>query len=390
MQVRTYEMDQIAEHGLAAHWHYKEGKKEGESFKGVDWLPQLVEWRDEVDSKEFLESVKTDILAEQVFVFTPKGEIKELSKGATPLDFAFRIHTDMGYRCMGAKVNGRLVPLNYNLNNGDVVEIIVAKGEKGPSLDWLNPELGYVKTSHARAKIRQWFKKQDKAQSIEVGKQFLERELKKSGVTLPSVDEVAPLFGFKNGDDFFAAIGSGSLNPSQIIARLTVSEEQPEELVEVHPSRKVSSASIKVLGMGNLVTNLANCCHPLPGDKVLGYITQGRGITVHRRDCPNIINEVEKERLIEVDWGDVEQTYPVAIQVDAGDRVGLVRDISAIIASEGVNITDVNMADHDDITSLKFSLEVMGAAQLGNLISKIYSIWGVINVRRKGEVNVQR
>jgi GTP pyrophosphokinase len=390
VQVRTYEMDQIAEHGLAAHWHYKEVEKEGESFKGIDWLPQLVEWRDEVDSKEFLESVKTDILAEQVFVFTPKGEIKELSKGATPLDFAFRIHTDMGYRCMGAKVNGRLVPLNYNLNNGDVVEIIVAKGEKGPSLDWLNPELGYVKTSHARAKIRQWFKKQDKTQSIEVGKQFLGRELKKSGVTLPSVDEVAPLFGFKNGDDFFAAIGSGSLNPSQIIARLTVSEEQPEELVEVHPSRKVSSASIKVLGIGNLVTNLANCCHPLPGDKILGYITQGRGITVHRRDCPNIINEVEKERLIEVDWGDVEQTYPVAIQVDAGDRIGLVRDISAIIASEGVNITDVNMADHDDVTSLKFSLEVMGAAQLANLISKIYSIWGVIKVRRKGEENVQR
>lgn len=390
VQIRTYEMDRVAEHGLAAHWHYKEVEKEGESFKGIAWLPQLVEWRDEVDSKEFLESVKTDILAEQVFVFTPKGEIKELSKGATPLDFAFRVHTDMGYRCAGAKVNGRLVPLNYNLNNGDVVEIIVAKGEKGPSLDWLNPELGYVKTSHARAKIRQWFKKQDKTQSIEVGKQFLERELRKSGVTLPSVDEVAPLFGFKNGDDFFAAIGSGSLNPSQIIARLTVSEEQPEELVEVHPSRKVSSASIKVLGIGNLVTNLASCCHPLPGDKILGYITRGRGITVHRRDCPNIINEVEKERLIEVEWGNVEQTYPVAIQVDAGDRVGLVRDISAIIASEGVNITDVNMAGHDDVTSLKFSLEVMGAAQLANLISKIYSIWGVIKVRRKGEENVQR
>ncbi len=390
VQIRTYEMDRVAEHGLAAHWHYKEVEKEGESFKGIAWLPQLVEWRDEVDSKEFLESVKTDILAEQVFVFTPKGEIKELSKGATPLDFAFRVHTDMGYRCAGAKVNGRLVPLNYNLNNGDVVEIIVAKGEKGPSLDWLNPELGYVKTSHARAKIRQWFKKQDKTQSIEVGKQFLERELRKSGVTFPSVDEVAPLFGFKNGDDFFAAIGSGSLNPSQIIARLTVSEEQPEELVEVHPSRKVSSASIKVLGIGNLVTNLASCCHPLPGDKILGYITRGRGITVHRRDCPNIINEVEKERLIEVEWGNVEQTYPVAIQVDAGDRVGLVRDISAIIASEGVNITDVNMAGHDDVTSLKFSLEVMGAAQLANLISKIYSIWGVIKVRRKGEENVQR
>jgi GTP pyrophosphokinase len=391
VQIRTHEMDQVAEYGLAAHWRYKGGEKVRESFNGrIAWLPQLTEWREELDSKEFLESIKTDILAEQVFVFTPMGEIKELSKGATPLDFAFRVHTDLGYHCVGAKVNGRLVPLSYTLNNGDVVEIVTAKGKKGPSLDWLNPELGYVKTSHAQGKIRQWFKKQDRKQSIEAGRQFLEQELKRSGVTLPSVDEVVRLFDYKNGDEFFTAIGSGTLNPSQVIAKLTMNEEQPEEPIEVSPPRKISPASIRVLGVGDLVTHLANCCHPLPGDKIIGYITQGRGVTVHRRDCPNIINEVEKERLIEVDWGDVEQVYPVAIQVDAWDKVGLVRDISAIIAGEEVNITDVNMAEHDDIVSLYFSLEVKNTAQLSNLISKIYSLWGIINVKRKGEVNARR
>jgi len=386
VQIRTHQMDRVAEFGLAAHWRYKEGGKGGDSFKEVAWLPQLVEWRDVFDSKEFLESVKSDMLANRVFVFTPKGEIKELSKGATPLDLAFHVHTNLGYRCVGAKVNGRLVPLNYNLNNGDVVEIIAAKGEKEPSLDWLNRELGYVKTSHARAKIRQWFTKQDRAQSIEAGKEFLGRELKRADVALPSVGEVASLFGFKNMDDFFAAIGSGNLNPSQIIAKLAVREEPPEELV-VRPSRKVSPASVKVLGVGELVTHLANCCHPLPGDKIIGYITQGRGVTVHRRDCPNIVSEVERERLVEVSWGGVQQVYPVAIEVDGWDRVGLVRDISAVIAEEGVNITDLNTADHEDIVSLNFSLEVKGTAELASLIAKIYSVGGIVNVRRKGGVN---
>lgn len=386
VQIRTHQMDRVAEFGVAAHWRYKEGGKGEDSFKEVAWLPQLVEWRDVFDSKEFLESVKSDMLANRVFVFTPKGEIKELSKGATPLDLAFHVHTNLGYRCVGAKVNGRLVPLNYNLNNGDVVEIIAAKGEKEPSLDWLNRELGYVKTSHARAKIRQWFTKQDRAQSIEAGKEFLGRELKRADVALPSVGEVASLFGFKNMDDFFAAIGTGNLNPSQIIAKLAVREEPPEELV-VRPSRKVSPASVKVLGVGELVTHLANCCHPLPGDKIIGYITQGRGVTVHRRDCPNIVNEVERERLVEVSWGGVQQVYPVAIEVDGWDRVGLVRDISAVIAEEGVNITDLNTADHEDIVSLNFSLEVKSTAELASLIAKIYSVGGIVNVRRKGGVN---
>ncbi|KPK19722.1 MAG: (p)ppGpp synthetase, partial [Dehalococcoidia bacterium SG8_51_3] len=341
IQIRTYDMHRINEYGVAAHWLYKEGKA-GEGLKDeLTWLQQIGDWREELDSEEFLESVKTDVLVDRVFVYTPKGEIKDLPRGATPLDFAFRIHTDLGFRCIGAKVNGRLEPLNYALKNGDVVEIMASKVDKGPSLDWLNPELGYIKTSHARSKIRQRFAKQERSQSIETGKQIWDKEVRKLGADLPGVDKVARLLNYDSADDLFAALGNGSINASQIMPRLSGALEPAEEGPEVLPPRKISPVSISVLGVGDLLTRLANCCHPLPGDRIIGYITQGRGITVHRKDCPNIVHEEEKERLVKVEWGAVAQVYPVTIQVDAWDRVGLVRDISAIIAEEGVNLTEV-------------------------------------------------
>ena len=389
IQIRTYDMHRINEYGVAAHWLYKEGKA-GEKLRDeIAWLQQLGDWREELDSEEFLESVKTDVLVDRVFVYTPKGEIKELPRGATPLDFAFRIHTDLGHRCIGAKVNGRLQPLNYALRNGDVVEIMASKVDKGPSLDWLNPELGYIKTSHARSKVRQWFAKQERSQSIETGKQIWDKEVKKLGVDLPGVDKVARLLNYDSADDLFAALGSGSINASQIMPRLSGALEPTEEGPEVLPPRKISAVSINVLGVGDLLTRLANCCHPLPGDKIIGYITQGRGITVHRRDCPNIVHEEEKERLVKVEWGAVAQVYPVTIQVDAWDRVGLVRDISAIIAEEGVNLTEVNMDNHrDDSVTLHFTLEVKNAAQLSKIMSRIHSVWNVVSVTRKGEISV--
>jgi GTP pyrophosphokinase len=389
IQIRTHDMHRVNEYGVAAHWLYKEGKT-GEQFKDeIAWLRQLGDWREELDSEEFLESVKTDVLVDRVFVYTPKGEIKDLPRGATPLDFAFRIHTDLGYRCIGAKVNGRLEPLNYTLKNGDVVEIMTGKGGKGPSLDWLNPELGYIKTSHARSKVRQWFTKQERSKSIETGKQIWDKELKKLSIGLPSVDKVAHLLEFDSADDLFAALGSGSIHSSQIVLKLSGELEASPEGVEVLPPRKVSPIGINVLGVGDLLTRLANCCHPLPGDKIIGYITQGRGITVHRRDCPNIINEEEKERLVEVAWGDVEQVYPVTIQVDAWDRVGLIRDVSAIIAEEGVNLSEISMDNHrDDSVTLLFTLEVKSAAQLSKIMSRVYSVWNVISVTRKGEISV--
>jgi guanosine-3',5'-bis(diphosphate) 3'-pyrophosphohydrolase len=389
IQIRTYDMHRINEYGVAAHWLYKEGKA-GENLRDeIAWLGQLGDWREELDSEEFLESVKTDVLVDRVFVYTPKGEIKELPRGATPLDFAFRIHTDLGYRCIGAKVNGRLQPFNYALKNGDVVEIMASKVDKGPSLDWLNPELGYIKTSHARSKIRQWFAKQERSQSIETGKQIWDKEVKKLGVDLPGVDEVARLLNYDGADDLFAALGSGSINASQIMLGLSGALEPTEEAAEVLPPRKISPVSINVLGVGDLLTRLANCCHPLPGDKIIGYITQGRGITVHRRDCPNIVHEEEKERLVKVEWGAVAQVYPVTIQVDAWDRVGLVRDISAIIAEEGVNLTEVSLGNHrDDSVTMHFTLEVKNAAQLSKITSRVHSVWNVVSVARKGEISV--
>lgn len=389
IQIRTYDMHRINEYGVAAHWLYKEGKAREGLRDELAWLQQLGDWREELDGEEFLESVKTDVLVDRVFVYTPKGEIKDLPRGATPLDFAFRIHTNLGFRCIGAKVNGRLEPFNYALKNGDVVEIMASKVDKGPSLDWLNPELGYIKTSHARSKIRQWFAKQERSQSIETGKQIWDKEVKKLGADLPGVDKVARLLNYDSADDLFAALGNGSINASQIMPRLSGALEPAEEGPEVLAPRKISPVSINVLGVGDLLTRLANCCHPLPGDRIIGYITQGRGITVHRKDCPNIVHEEEKERLVKVEWGAVAQVYPVTIQVDAWDRVGLVRDISAIIAEEGVNLTEVSMDNHrGDSVILYFTLEVTNAAQLSKIMSRIHSVWNVVSVIRKGEVRV--
>ena len=391
IQIRSYDMQRVAEYGVAAHWLYKEGRIDGHFDNEIAWLRQLGDLREELDSEEFLESVKTDVLVDRVFVYTPKGEIKDLPKGATPLDFAFRIHTDLGYKCIGAKVNGKLEPLSHTLKNGDVVEIMTSKGDKGPSLDWLNTELGHVKTSHAQSKIRQWFKKQERSQCIETGRQIWDREFKRWGVTLPGIDQIARLFDYKNSEEFLCALGSGSISSSQVALKLSGDLESPGEEVAIAPSRRISPVSIKVLGVGDLLTRLANCCHPLPGDKIIGYITQGRGVTVHRGDCLNVINEEEKERLIEVGWGNVEQVYPVTIQVDAWDRVGLVRDISAIIAEEGINLSDVSVTHYDDRgTSLYFALEVKSAAQLSKIISKVYSVWNVISVVRKGEIGAKQ
>ena len=387
VQIRTNEMNQVATFGVAAHWNYKEGGKPDHSMDArIAWLHELAERRDELDGEEFIESLKTDVLTDQVFVYTPKGEIKDLPKGATPLDFAFRIHTDLGYRCIGAKVNGKLVQLNQSLNNGDVVEIVTAKTERGPSLDWLNPELGYVRTSHAQSKVRQWFNKQERSQSIEIGRQMLETGLKRLGVPVPGADKLASKLGFSAPDELYLAVGRGNLTVSQVAVKFNAELEAPEKAIEISAPKRISPGSIRVLGVGDLYTRIASCCNPLPGENIIGYITQGRGVTVHRRDCVNVINESEKERLVAVDWGDVAQVYPVKLQIDAWDRSALLRDISAVIAEAGINITDVGFTRQDGgVASLRMDVEVTSTSQLSRLMAKIQSLWGVINVVRKGE-----
>jgi GTP pyrophosphokinase len=385
IQVRTHEMHRICEYGVAAHWRYKEGGKVDIRFEDrIAWLRQLVEWQKEFSgAEEFIESVKADIFKDQVFVYTPKGEIKELPAGSTPLDFAYRIHTDLGHRCIGAKVNGKLVSLNRELQNGDTVEIRASKRARGPSRDWLNPHLGFVATSHAREKIRQWFKKQERQDNIERGRQLLEKEMKRLGLSLGNQEELARLFRFESVDDLLAAIGYGGITLHQVAQKLAVEQEKPRVAADKPPSARAVPRAIEVQGVGDLLTSMANCCHPLPGDEIIGYITRSRGITVHRRDCHNVIHEDEKERFIEVSWGSVDQLYPVTVKIDAWDRMGLLRDISAMVAEEKVNIVAVNASEHGDQTSSVYlTLEIRSMAQLSRLLSKIDGIRGVTSVMR--------
>jgi guanosine-3',5'-bis(diphosphate) 3'-pyrophosphohydrolase len=387
VQIRTREMHHVAEYGVAAHWRYKEGETKDMRFEDrVAWLRQLIEWHRELSgAEEFLESVKTDIFIDQVFVYTPKGEIKDLPRGSTPLDFAYRVHTDLGHRCIGAKVNGKLVPFSYQLKNGDVVEILSAKGTRGPSLDWLNPNLGYVNTSHARTKIRQWFHKQERTENIESGRQILDKELKRLGIKVER-QALADLFNYSNLDDFLVAVGNGTITAHQIVLKLAAQEEKPEIPAVGTAQSGTGSSVVQVLGVGDLVTNLAQCCHPVPGDKIIGYITRSRGVTIHRQDCHNVINEDEKERLIPVEWGQSDLLYPVNVQVEAWDRVGLVRDVTTLVAEERVNITSVHLADGDGHTiTLYLTLETKGLAQLSQLLKKIDNVKGVISVTRVGD-----
>jgi GTP diphosphokinase / guanosine-3',5'-bis(diphosphate) 3'-diphosphatase len=389
VQIRTRQMHYIAEYGVAAHWRYKEGEKKDDHFEEkIGWLRQLVEWHRELSgAEEFLESVKTDIIVDQVFVFTPKGEIKDLPKGATPLDFAYRVHTELGHHCVGAKINGRMVSLNYQLKNGDVIEIISSKKSKGPSRDWLSPHLGFTRTSHARQKIRQWFAKQERTANIDIGRELLEKELRHLGVRLSERDALAKAFKFENIDDFLEAIGDGNIGTAQIAQKLAAPPDEapkpPDSVTTVAPQPAAANTPISVLGSGNLMTHLAQCCHPVPGDDIIGYITRSRGVTIHCRNCYNVIHEDEKERLIPVDWGKTEAFYPVRVQVEARDRVGLMRDISAMVAEEKVNISSLNLVNRGDrLVTLFFTLETRGLAQLSRLLAKVEGIEGVISAAR--------
>ena len=387
VQIRTGEMHNVAEYGVAAHWRYKEGTKKNVEFEErVGWLRQLIEWHRELPgAEEFLESVKTDIFIDQVFVYTPLGEIKDLPKGATPLDFAYRVHTDLGHRCIGAKINGKLVPLEYQLKNGDVIEIVSSKAPRGPSLDWLNPNLGFVHTSHALAKIRQWFNKQEKTESIEHGKQILDKELRRLGIQTER-QALAALFNYSNLDDFIAAVGNGNITAHQIVLKLAAQEEKSKQVAGPAAPLKTEPSGVQVLGVGDLMTSIAQCCSPVPGDKIIGYITRSRGVSIHREDCLNVINEDEKERLVPVEWGQSDLHYPVKIQVDAWDRVGLMRDISTLVAEQKVNISSMNLTNgNGQRIAIFLTLQITGLTQLSEILKKIDAVKGVIGVSRIGE-----
>ena len=393
IQIRTHEMHQLAEYGVAAHWRYKEGvnPRDLRNQERMSWLRQLIEWQREMPvAEEFVESVKTDIFRDQVFVYTPKGEIKELPAGATPIDFAYRVHTDLGHHCVGGKVNGRLVPLTHPLQNGDVVEILVGKGSRGPSRDWLNPNLGYAKAGHTREKIRQWFKKQERADNIERGRELIEKELRRLNLSLSEHgDEILRIYKYDALDDLLAAIGYGGVTTVNMAMRLAPLLHKDEDDLAVvdgiaPPVPLPSRHSVQVLGTGDLLTQIARCCNPVPGDSIIGYITRSRGVTIHRMDCFNVVHEDEKERLVDVEWGRTGELYPVAVHIDAWDRVGLLRDLSIVVSEEKVNMMGVRTEHEEDrITSVYLTLETTGITQLSRLMAKLETVKGVITVNRQ-------
>ena len=383
VQIRSHEMHNLAEYGVAAHWLYKEGQTSDVHFEEkMVWLRQIIEWQREVSgAEEFVESFKTDIFKNQVFVYTPKGELKELPAGATSLDFAYRIHTDVGHRCIGAKVNGKLFSLHNQLENGDTVEIITSKTVRGPSLDWLNPNLGYVRTSSARAKIRQWFTHQTKKANIERGRNIFHKQLHRLTTALVDLD-VAKSMKFNTTDELFAALGSGSITTAQVVKKLALQEVKPQEEYEVTLPSAGPVSGIEVLGVGDLLTRIARCCNPIRGDSIIGYITRGRGVTVHRDSCPNILKESEKERLVQVSWGKTKILYPARIRVKAWDRVGLLRDVTSLVSDERVNIASCVTEGHDDTSVISLTVYIDGIDQLSRLFSKLEGVDGVMRVSR--------
>ncbi|PMQ01764.1 MAG: (p)ppGpp synthetase [Dictyoglomus sp. NZ13-RE01] len=401
IQIRTWEMHRIAEYGVAAHWRYKEDMKQIDYFElKLSWLRQILEWQKDLPSDVFVELVKNDLFGKEIYVFTPKGEIISLPQGSTPIDFAYAIHTEIGHRCKQAKVNGKIVPLDYVLQNGDIVEIITSKEEGKPSRDWLN----IVKTSQAKTKIKQYFKKLLREERIEEGKKALEEELKrnedwvkkllnkKENISLNELLESEYLknilqeLGFKEKDvsSFLAAVGSGEITPQKIFDRLR-REYQEERTIIIPPKTPSKILDINVDGLDNLMIRLAECCKPIPGDKVLGYISKGKGIVIHREDCPNIKNLRKKfpERIVEVS---MERTlrgpFKVGLEIDAIDRVGLLRDITDKISQAKINIIDLSTKVKDGIAHIKVVVEIDNDTIFKYLMEEISQLSDIINVRR--------
>ncbi|BCB70441.1 GTP pyrophosphokinase [Vreelandella aquamarina] len=398
IQIRTFAMHDEAELGVCAHWRYKghDTNAKSRSYEEkIAWLRQVLEWQDEVGGfGDLREGLSSDVAPDRIYVFTPDGHVIDLPRIATPIDFAYRVHTEIGHLCRGAKVNGRIVPLTYKLKTGQQIEILTAtKG--GPSRDWLNPSLGYVRTSRARAKIQAWFKHQARDQNLDEGRTLFEREMRRLDVEGLDLAKLAKAVNYQNADDMYAALGAGDLRIGQVLHQAqqlfgeTDDQEQLDRLL-AKPRRQPSKATqsdITVLGVGNLKTSMANCCRPVPGEPIVGFITQGRGVTVHRQDCPNILQlrMEEPQRIIEVEWGERAHTrYPVTIEIQAWDRSGLLRDVTGLLGNEKVNVLAVNtLTDTDEgIARLRITLEVDGLESLGRLFSRIQQLPNVTEVRR--------
>src|SRR5690348_114150 len=398
VQIRTHEMHRHSEYGVAAHWRYKEGDARSERRHGgfddkISWLRQILAWRDAVaDSGEWLSAFKSSLFTESIYVLTPQGKVVDLPRGATPIDFAYAVHTSLGHRCRGARVDGQMVPLDYVLKNGQQVDIIAAK-QGGPSRDWLNSDLGYVVSHRARAKVRQWFKVLQHDETVAQGRAMVERELARLGQTALKLDAVAAKAGFAKADEFFAAVARDEINSKQVqtaIAALTQPVAAPAhaepEVVTRRSCAADSGHGILVVGVDRLLTGLARCCKPAPPDPIVGFVTRGKGITIHRASCANVarIESREPERLIEASWGAPrEQLFPVDIVVEASDRQGLLRDISELLSREKINVTAVNTQTRHHQARMAFTLEVESTVQLKRALQLARDIPGVFAADRR-------
>ena len=400
IQIRTLDMHRIAEYGIAAHWKYKEkapGKgvsKDTEQLQ-LAWLRQLIEWQNDLkDATEYMDTVKVDLFADEVFVFTPRGDVYALPQGATPIDFAYRIHTDVGHRCIGAKVNGKIVPLSVTLNNGDQVEVMLSK-VKQPSLDWIN----FVATSHAKNRIRQWFKKEKRDENIVKGKEVLDSELQRAGIDniqnrQQKLDEIAKKLNQHSVEDLFAAIGYGEVTATQVVSKLKGDLPQNEVIVPEISQKEYkpkSNSDILVDGIEGLLINIATCCNPVPGEMVKGVVTRGRGILVHSIDCTNL-QQVNPGRVIDVSWGSLDKkhtTYAAEIEILTIDRMGLLKDIIAKLSDSKINILGANVSTNKDKTAnIHLKVEVANLENLQKIILMIGRISDVLNVSRVKNQNV--
>ncbi|NMA04089.1 MAG: bifunctional (p)ppGpp synthetase/guanosine-3',5'-bis(diphosphate) 3'-pyrophosphohydrolase, partial [Clostridiales bacterium] len=403
IQIRTWEMHKIAEYGIAAHWKYKEGKAQSvdqQTDKKLAWLRQMIEWEKEVkDPKEFMESLKIDLFTNEVFVFTPKGEVINLPAGSTPIDFAYKIHSGVGNTCVGAKINGRIVPLDYKLKNSDIVQILTSSGSSGPSRDWLN----IVKSSQARTKIRQWFKRERREENISKGREIIDKEIKRLALSISQsslqklLNNIAKKLGFSSVIDLYAAIGYGGIALTQImpkikeVARKETAQddtEKPKGQIsrEVDKKRKADPGQgVRVKGIDNIMVRFAKCCNPVPGDDIMGYITRGRGVSIHRRDCLNLANTADaKERWVEVEW-DVERPtdFQVGVQIKAEDRKGLLSDVTTVLSEMKISINTLNARTTKDQTAiLNLILEVNDIEHLEKLMKKLKNLKSVIDISR--------
>jgi len=396
VQIRTHEMHQHAELGVAAHWAYKESKGHDADFqRRVIWMRQWIELKNEgEDASEILERFKSELEPAHVYVLTPQAKVIELPKGATPLDFAYAVHSEIGNRCRGARINGRIVPLNYQLASGETVEILTQKNAT-PSRDWLSSHQGYLATARARNRVRQWFKQQDHDLHVQGGRAALEKELSRLAIAeKPQLEQLAPRYNFKRGEDLLAAIGRGDLSAGLVARQVGEPRtpdqpvREPEVRVRAPAKTKAGAGDVVVEGVDDLMTQIANCCKPVPYDTIVGFVTRGRGVTVHRRDCPNVrhLPPGEQDRLIRVRWASQPEdaTFPVDVLVIAGDRKGLLRDISSVFADDDVDVVGVNThSDRStDTAAMRFTVEVRDMEHLERVLAKLHQVPDVLDVRR--------